>query len=113
MGEILSNVKASKNGLNRIIAGVMERESISAENWMKVNAPWKDQTSNARNGLGCRYQGEGDSHSMTFFHSVPYGLWLEVRFEGRYAIIGPAVQEYGPRVMGSLGGTLSKLPGGH
>src|SRR5687768_18140704 len=54
----------------------------------KTNAPWEDQTGNARNGLNARvdiilpYV-----FALTLFGSVKYQIWLEVRFAGKYAII--------------------------
>lgn len=113
LSPILKRLKLSQDGINRIVEGVCERQAIAGENWMKTNAPWQDQTTNARNGLAARYmRGRGDEHAVVFFHQVPYGFFLEVRWEGRYAIIGPAVNEFGQRIMQSLEGTLSRLPGG-
>lgn len=79
------------------------------ENWMKYNAPWKDQTSNARNGLAARPFSDGDGHGIVLYHQVPYGIWLEVRFSGRYAIIVPAMEEWGPRVMDSAKNLLRRI----
>jgi hypothetical protein len=31
------------------------------------------------------------SHELILLHSMPYGIWLEVRWSGRYAIIGPTM----------------------
>jgi hypothetical protein len=91
----------------------MMYQSGEAENWMKTNARWTDRTSNARNGLAARYAGsDGSKHVMVLFHQVPYGIWLEVRWEGKYAIIMPAVKEFGPRVMNTVQGILDKYPGG-
>lgn len=72
------------------------------EEWMKTNAPWKDQTGNARNGLRAEARVGKDDSSIVMYGSVPYQIWLEVRFGGRYAIIGPAVAEWAPRVMESV-----------
>jgi hypothetical protein len=83
------------------------------EGWMKSNAPWTDRTGNARNSLAARHQVVGkDSDVITLSGSVPYQLWLEVRWSGRYAIIGPAIQHWGPLVMSSVakyvGAAMSK-----
>lgn len=69
------------------------------ENYMKSNAPWNDQTGNARNGLFARAYSEGDETGIVLGHSVDYGIWLEVRWSGRYAIIEPAIAAMGPAVM--------------
>lgn len=69
------------------------------ENYMKLNAPWTDQTSNARNGLAARAYQESDETGIVLFHQVTYGIYLETRFGGRYAIIDPAIEAMGPAVM--------------
>jgi hypothetical protein len=74
-----------------------------AETWMKNNAAWADQTGNARNGLRAVHEPVGrDGDRIVLYGSVPYQIWLEIRFSGRYAIIGPAVREWAPRVMRSV-----------
>ncbi len=88
---------------------VLQRYAPEIENWMKVNAPWTDQTGAARNGLAARYYSDSESTGIILFHQVPYGLWLEVRYSGKYAIIDPALQEWGPRVMAGLTGTLEEI----
>ena len=69
------------------------------ENYMKLNAPWTDQTSNARNGLAARAYNEGDNIGIVLFHQVSYGVFLETRWGGRYSIINPTIEVMGPRVM--------------
>lgn len=103
-------IKTLPGMVNRVAAFAMMKNAAPAENWMKANAPWTDRTTNARNGLSVRYVGSaGGVHTMVMFHSVDYGIWLEVAHEGTYAIIDPAVQEWGPRVMNDLVGLLDRI----
>jgi hypothetical protein len=105
--------------LNRGIRQVMERESTKVQDYARNNAPWHDQTGNARNGLFAIYDsdtlhslnGESTIHRITLSHSVPYGIWLEVRWAGRYAIIVPTIQHYGAKIMDSIRGLISRLDG--
>lgn len=92
----------------------MKFHEAPAENYMKSNAPWKDRTTNARNGLAARYTGvnSDDQHEMVLFHQVDYGIWLEIKDDGKYAIILPTIQEFGPRVMKTLKGILDSFPHG-
>lgn len=69
------------------------------ENYMKLNAPWKDQTSNARNGLAARAYEEASNVGIVLFHQVSYGVFLETRWGGRYSIINPTIEVMGPKVM--------------
>ena len=79
------------------------------ENYMKVNAPWTDRTSNARNGLAARAYREGTEIGIVCFHQVEYGIWLEIKNEGRYAIIQPTIDEMGPDVMRRYNRLLDRM----
>lgn len=69
------------------------------ENYMKMNAPWQDQTGNARSGLFARPFQEGETVGIDLGGSVDYQIWLEVRWSGRYAIIQPTIDAMAPVVM--------------
>lgn len=92
------------NGNERVQQGliaVMEYNAPKCEAYMKTNAPWSDQTANARNGLRAQAFRDGDNHGIILFHQVPYGIWLEVKYGGRYSIIVPTIEVMGPQVMAS------------
>lgn len=59
------------------------------------NAPWTDRTGNARQGL----QGLPEDISETIVAialkgGVDYQIWLEIRNQGRYAIIMPTLEAH-------------------
>lgn len=62
--------------------------------YAKANAPWEDRTGDARRGLDVAVDGDGDSIFLQLYHTVDYGLWLEVIQGGSYAIIMPTLQDY-------------------
>jgi hypothetical protein len=76
-----------------------QRMAPEVENYMKINAPWEDQTSNARNGLAARAYRDGKEIGIVLYGQVDYQIWLETRWDGRYAIIQPTIDEMGPEVM--------------
>ncbi|QPX62563.1 hypothetical protein SEA_WOLLYPOG_10 [Arthrobacter phage Wollypog] len=82
-------------------AAILAAQSMApeVENYMKLNAPWKDQTSNARNGLAARAYQDGTDIGIVLFHQVSYGVFLETRWGGRYSIINPTIEVMAPRVM--------------
>ena len=103
-------------GLEQGKAKVMRAAHIAAqaqapevENYMKLNAPWSDQTGNARNGLAARAYRDNDEVGIVLFHQVPYGIWLETRFGGKYAIIEPTIEAMSPTVMASFERILDRL----
>lgn len=67
-----------------------------AEEYMKANATWTDRTGAARNGLRAKVMTSPDKVALVLYHSVPYGVFLEVRWSGKYAIIEPAMAAIGP-----------------
>ena len=95
--------------LERFIAASMQMHSKRAQAFAKRGAPWTDRTGNARSGLNAQYEGGGSSHRIVVAHSVSYGVWLEVRWSGRYAIINPTIAHEGPQVMRTLSQGLARI----
>lgn len=101
-----------KNGHKRMMEAAWitaQREAPNVENYMKNNAPWTDRTSNARNGLAARAYREGDSIGILLYHQVDYGIYLETRWGGKYAIINPTIDAEGPRVMAAYNRLLERM----
>ncbi len=81
---------------------VADARAEEAEAWMKAEAPWNDVTGKARAGLHVDVnQAPAVLAELTFAHGedVPYGIWLEIANGGRFAIIAPAVDYWGSRLM--------------
>lgn len=68
----------------------MHRLAFFGEQWMKTNAPWTDRTTDARTGLAADVEQEGDAWRVVLHGGVDYQFWLETRWNGRFAVIGPA-----------------------
>lgn len=101
------NLKALPEKIEAAVATAVDYSATRAEAYAKTNAPWTDRTGNARGGLfTAPFHDFGNNHGYDVAHSVPYGIWLEVRFEGRYAIIEPTVQAMGPELMGMVASIL-------
>lgn len=111
--------------LNAAIGALFAYEATNIEGDMRTNAPWTDQTGNARNGLfaragteeskagergpGGQFKKVGTYHVINLFHTMPYGIYLETRFSGRYAIIVPTLQAKAPEVMEGTRKIMAKL----
>jgi hypothetical protein len=106
---LFRNVKTLPVKLQRGITAAVEYQASKSESVMRANAPWHDQTGAARSGLHTETKHTAKSHTIIFAHSVPYGIWLEVRFSGRYAIIMPSVESGGRELMTLLGGVLGRM----
>jgi hypothetical protein len=70
--------------------------------YAKTNAPWEDRTGAARAGLDVAVQQDVEAIIIQLYHTVDYGLWLEVIQNGRFAIIMPTLERFAGPVMGSL-----------
>jgi len=101
-------IRRLPSDLDRILTGTMMRYAPQAESYAKLNAPWTDQTTNARNGLFATAGKTDEEHWIVLAHRVPYGIWLEVRFAGRFAIIIPTLEHLFPLVMRSLNRVLER-----
>jgi hypothetical protein len=66
----------------------------------KNEASWTDRTGHARAGLNVQVwqTDNGDVTVIQLAHGMYYGIFLEVRNQGRYAIIMPILQRYYPVV---------------
>lgn len=82
---------------------VFDSYEARAETWMRENAPWTDRTGNARNGLQAKHESEPMvEHRLVMYHTMPYGYWLEVRWSGKYAIVGPTMFHISPELTQQL-----------
>ncbi len=108
-GGLLSNLEKGPKKLEDKIMSVMQFYAPQIESYAKANAPWTDQTGNARNGLAARAGREGQSYYIVLYHQVPYGIWLEVKYDGRDAVIMPTLDEFLPKVQAGLDGIMGKI----
>lgn len=87
------------------VVQVMRYWAPVVEAYAKQNASWIDRTGNARQGL----RGFVDDLSETtvtlyLAHSVSYGVYLELAYQARYAIILPTLQTHYEQIRTMLAG---------
>jgi hypothetical protein len=103
-------------GLDKLIearvGAVMDHFAAQMQASARSNAPWNDRTTNARNGLFAKQVHDSNEWSIVLHHTVPYGVWLETRWNGKYAIIMPTINTYSPMVMKALSSVLNISGGG-
>lgn len=83
--------------------------SQRAASQMRSNARWTDRTGNARQGLAGAVFESDEEIALVLYHRVTYGIWLEVRWSGRYAIIGPTMAEIAPQIGQQISQVMLKL----
>lgn len=107
---LIRNTKNFDVRLERGIVAVVERTATKVEGTAKRDAPWTDRTGNARNGLTTTTDHDpGKRHVITLFHRVPYGIWLEVRADGKNAVIMPTLTKEGKAMMKLLSRLIERL----
>lgn len=80
--------------LDAAVNEIFDAMALRAESSMRAQAQWTDRTGNARNGLMAEHVSVPMvSHALVLYHSMPYGVYLEVRWSGKYAVIGPVMLE--------------------
>lgn len=104
----LSGINIDRGSINTTIRGLHETESrmkraleIIADvaskkmaDWAKDNKLWEDRTTNATQGLQGKAYWEDDKNLVTaIYHSVDYGIWLELAMNRKYAILEKAIEE--------------------
>lgn len=88
--------------------------SLRGETFAKSKARWTDRTGNARSGLSSSYEArlsENSTFTIDIFHRVPYGIWLEVRFNQKYAIINKTIEKTGKDFIQGANNLLARMFG--
>jgi hypothetical protein len=89
---------------------IVEQVAQEVQDYAQTNAPWTDQTGDAREGLTAESFSESNVLTIVLYHTVEYGIWLEVRNSGEYAIIIPTIEQMGPVVMGAVSTLFTVAP---
>ncbi len=106
---LITNLKHFDGDLNKLVAATVDYRADKCIAFMKTNAKWTDRTGNARATLNAQTAHSDKSHMIRLYGGMPYQIWLELRFAGRLAVIGPAVKYQGLALMNQLRGLVNKL----
>jgi hypothetical protein len=81
--------------VNQAVFQVGQYWAAVFEEYSKTQAPWQDQTSNARQSLHAFVEElSNDTVRLYLSHGMPYGIYLETKWQGRYAIIWPTIERH-------------------
>jgi hypothetical protein len=94
---------------DRFLTAAIGYHATRAQSYARSNARWTDRTGNARNGLFAKAERDAPKYRIVIGGSVPYQVWLEVRFSGRYAILRPTVDHEAPELMRTVSTMFQKL----
>jgi hypothetical protein len=85
--------------IRQAVGLLAQRWAPTIEAWMKQEAVWQDHTGNARQTLHSEVEGLGtDMITIILAHGMSYGIYLELSHGGRFSVIGPALDHFGPLI---------------
>lgn len=106
-----------EGGLNQLEAKALattkmyaSTQALELQAYMKQNRPWTDRTGLAKAMLSATVS-QPSTHvvRVTLAHGVDYGIDLELKNNGNYAIVRPTLATQGPKVMNGFNGMLSTM----
>jgi hypothetical protein len=107
--QVRANIEALMPSIKDAVFQLFTYWSQKGASEMRSNARWTDRTGNARQGLSASVFDSEDEIALVFFHRVTYGIWLEIRWSGRYAIIGPTMASIAPQLAQQVATVMLKL----
>jgi hypothetical protein len=124
MTNLRANAAALGPHYNEHLDKMCDEAAVEGAVYMKTHARWEDNTGNrkdrvpgaARAGLAAMHS--NDSHlvqfdhthkEIVFTHGVSYGIWLETKRNGKFAIIMQSVKAAGESFMAKLTDSLSRV----
>lgn len=102
--QVDANIVAFNAELHQNIRENVEKLKDEMVQWAKDNAPWEDhpgENEDARDNLqGAVVWHDNERFTIFLGHgaNVYYGIWLEVRWGGKFAIIVPTIHHFAPLI---------------
>lgn len=102
LAESLRAVNSYRARFERTVYDVFVDTAKDVTVWEKANHPWKNRTGEAERRIHCIALREGTKVVLENRHMVPYGKWLELRWNGRYAILMVALRRFWAQAMQNI-----------
>ena len=113
---LTANFATASDRAVQYLARTTEYYSFRSETFAKSKAKWTDRTGNARGSLSGTYTASVNRDSarfeITISHGMPYGIWLELRWNGKFAIINKTVENQGKAFFDTANKVMAKMFGG-
>lgn len=103
------NLKRLLPAVDAAVDVVFDLQQSVFENHMRSGASWTDRTGNARGGLFAKHESQPMvKHQLIVYGAMPYSIWLEVRWSGKYAIIGPTMLQLAPQMSADIAAAVNR-----
>lgn len=106
--ELADNINAWGDLVRTNVGLKVADVGIEAQNNMRANRPWQDETGNAKRGLHTQVSQAGEEIVLFFIHGAEYGIHLELGRGGRYAVVWPTLTATIPRLKKALTGAANE-----
>lgn len=97
------NAKRTMEKVKKAIEMAGSQQAMTLERYAKMNRPWTDRTSNARNSIKGTSGWQKDSYIIMVSGNVEYFKHLELARERRYSILPGTVRRHAPNMIKQLG----------
>lgn len=110
VSEILGNLAEKQRKSKQAIEMLAETQVKNLEKKAKKGALWTDRTGHARQRMtGYVTHPGGNKIRLNLAHGVEYGIYLELAYEKKYAIIEPTIRLEGQDVLKSFENLMERL----
>lgn len=101
-GNLGRNLELLDRRTRDFLADDLDEHTTAGEAEMKLEAPWKDRTGDARRGLWADNTKTDHNFKIHMGHSMEYGVYLEESNGGEYQIVMPTLLKTARSFMRSL-----------
>lgn len=111
---------------DRFLDDLCDESAVEGTIYMKGHARWRDDTGNRKDRIPgmaralltaeptkSALEHDHAHKEITFSHGVNYGIWLETRHHGKFAIIMQSVKAVGESMMAKLAESLPRVAREH
>lgn len=93
--QVVQNMAKFENKFDAALYQFANNGAQKMEAYAKQNRPWTDRTGRARQSLkGSAYKAN-KGYRLEIAHGVSYGIYLEYKYNRKYAILWPTVNTVG------------------
>lgn len=84
------------------LSGELEGVGSDMRAYAQVAHPWTNRTGQAEAELDYQLEDGGSTVTLTIYQGAPHGIWLEVRWGGRWGILPETIQQGYGQVMAAV-----------
>lgn len=98
---VIGNLKGCEDRMRRELLALGKQTAAQMQAYAQQNAPWQDQSGEARQGLRGEAIEDDGKLKVRIAHTMEYGVYLELSRKGRRPILEPTAQKFAPEFFGA------------